>query len=103
MNEATPWWMAGSVTATLILREGIAWWAQRKSASAAENAAASLVRGLTERIVALEAKQRELENQLNEQTEARRDAEENEHKLKLRIDRLEQAMRAANVPIPAVA
>jgi uncharacterized coiled-coil protein SlyX len=103
-----PAWMGASAIAGVIVMKTLDWWLNRRSSRAQENtliAAAdgtsALIAHLSERIVALEGRQAELEKRLNEETTQRIEAQEKVSRLRQRITVLVTVMKHHKIEVPA--
>lgn len=101
MSEmSAPWWLAGSAIGGAIVLKVTEWFLQRKSSSAAENASAALINGLSTRITALEGKIGALETRVTEEVRLRLIAQEEQSRLQGRISVLVQVLHANGIEIP---
>lgn len=99
-GETAPWWLAGAVSAFWIVRETWGAILSRKKERTETDANVTLVQGLTERIQRLEVAQIEMTERLEREIKLRMDAQEEAHKLRLRVFTLEAAMRQIGAVIP---
>lgn len=95
-----PWWMAGSVVAFWIARE--AWGAllSRRKERTETDANVDLLNGLVQRVKSSEESQAATTLQLAEEIKLRMTAQEEAHRLRLRVMSLESAMRQVGAVIP---
>lgn len=100
MSETAPWWVAGTAVAAWVLRETWGAVLARKKDRTETDANVTLVQGLTERIQRLEAAQVEMTERLEKEIRLRMDAQEEAHRLRLRVMSLESAMRSIGAVIP---
>lgn len=100
IDVAAPWWMAGGVAAFWLLRETWGAILSRRKERTETDANVTLVAGLKERIEGLEASLRGIEEKLEREMELRRRAEEEAHRLRLRVQTLESALRRLGAVIP---
>ena len=100
MSENAPWWMAGSLAAFWVVRETWGAVLARKKDRTETDANVTLVGGLTERIERLEQSQARVIAQLDEEIKLRMAAQEEAHRLRLRVMTLESAMRQIGAVIP---
>lgn len=99
-GESAPWWAAGSVAALWVIREGWTAIISRKKDRTETDANVALVGGLTERIQRLETAQLEMTDRLEKEIALRMQAQEEAHRLRLRVMSLESAMRSIGAVIP---
>ena len=95
-----PWWMAGGALAAAIVLKSFDWFIGRKKDRTETDANVALVGGLTERIERLENSQARMTAQLDEEIRLRQAAQEEAHRLRLRVITLESAMRSVGAVIP---
>ena len=101
MDEATaPWWMAGSVAAAWIIKETWSAFLSRRKDRTETDANIELLRGLVERVQFLETSQAAMGQQLDQEIKLRMSAQEEAHRLRLRVLTLESAMRSIGAVIP---
>ena len=100
MSDTAPWWAAGVAVAAWVLRETWGAVLARKKDRTETDANVTLVQGLTERIQRLEAAQVEMTERLEKEIRLRMDAQEEAHRLRLRVMSLESAMRSIGAVIP---
>jgi hypothetical protein len=98
--STAPWWAAGGAFALWMVRE--IWGAviSRKKERTETDANVALVSGLTARVEALETAQQRMSSQLAEEMKLRMAAQEEAHRLRLRVLTLESAMRSVGAVIP---
>ena len=99
-TDTAPWWLAGSVAAFWIVRETWGAVLARKKERTETDANVTLVQGLAERIEHLEASQALLSKRITEEMELRMKAQEDAHKLRLRVLTLESTLRQLGAVIP---
>lgn len=97
---SAPWWLAGSAVALWIVRETWGAVLARRKNRTETDANVDLVRGLAERVKALEESQTRLTTRLDEEIKLRMQAQEDAHRLRLRVLTLEAAMRQIGAVIP---
>lgn len=109
-GQGAPWWAAGGLFALWLARE--AWGAIKSRAKnrAETDANVELINQLragmdrmNTRMLAMEEVQDRLSNRLEEEIQARQAAQEEAHRLKLRVQTLESELRRLGVVIPAEA
>lgn len=100
MEGATPWWMAGSAAAGVLLLKAWDWWQQRRSLRAAEGGASALIEGLTARVQELQSRVSAIEERLVQEIKARVAAQEEAAMLRVRVRVLEHALRSAGIALP---
>jgi hypothetical protein len=99
-GETAPWWMAGGVAAFWIVRETWGAVLSRKKERTETDANVTLVAGLSERIQRLEEAQLTMTARLENEITLRMQAQEEAHRLRLRVMSLESAMRQIGAVIP---
>lgn len=109
-GQGAPWWAAGGLFALWLARE--AWGAikSRTKNRAETDANVELINQLragmdrmNTRMLAMEEVQDRLSHRLEEEIQARQAAQEEAHRLKLRVQTLESELRRLGVVIPAEA
>ena len=102
-----PWWMAGSVVAGAIVMKGIDWLFSRRKERTETDANIELLNQLREgmasygeRIKLMEEAQSKMSLRLEEEIVLRMKAQEEAHRLRLRVATLEAAMRGVGAVIP---
>jgi hypothetical protein len=100
VSETAPWWVAGAAVAAWIARETWGAVLARKKDRTETDANVTLVQGLSERITRLETAQIEMTERLEKEIDLRMKAQEEAHRLRLRVMSLESAMRAIGAVIP---
>lgn len=109
-GQGAPWWAAGGLFALWLARE--AWGAlkSRRKERTETDANIELINQLragmdrmNTRMLAMEEVQDRLSNRLEEEIQARQAAQEEAHRLKLRVQTLESELRRLGVVIPAEA
>lgn len=100
MSETAPWWVAGAAVAAWIARETWGAVLARKKDRTETDANVTLVGGLTERIERLEQSQARVTAQLDEEISQRQKAQEEAHRLRLRVMTLEAVIRGLGAVIP---
>ncbi|KRA74255.1 hypothetical protein ASD78_12235 [Lysobacter sp. Root667] len=100
MEETAPWWMAGGLAAFWIVRETWGAVLSRKKERTETDANIDLLTGLVSRVKSLEEAQAAMTSQLHEEVRLRMTAEEEAHRLRLRVITLESAMRGIGAVIP---
>lgn len=98
--STAPWWAAGGAFALWLVREIWGVINSRKKERTETDANVALVSGLTARVEALEAAQQRMGTQLAEEIKLRMAAQEEAHRLRLRVMTLESAMRSVGAVIP---
>lgn len=99
-GETAPWWMGGGALAGVLVLKVIEWFLARKKDRTETDANVALVSGLTERIQALEVAQSAMTERLEKEITLRMQAQEEAHRLRLRVMSLESAMRSIGAVIP---
>lgn len=97
---AAPWWMAGGLAAFWVVRETWGAILARKKERTETDANVGLISGLSDRIQRLEAAQVEMTDRLEKEISLRMQAQEEAHRLRLRVMSLESAMRSIGAVIP---
>jgi hypothetical protein len=95
-----PWWAAGGAFALWAVREIWGVINSRKKERTETDANVTLVSGLTERIDRLEQSQARIGTQLDEEIKLRREAQEEAHRLRMRVQTLEGLLRGLGAVIP---
>jgi hypothetical protein len=95
-----PWWAAGGAFALWAVREIWGVINSRKKERTETDANVTLVGGLTERIDRLEQSQARMGTQLDEEIKLRREAQEEAHRLRMRVQTLEGLLRGLGAVIP---
>jgi hypothetical protein len=102
-----PWWLAGGAAALWAAREFIGAVLSRKKNRTETDANIELINSLREgldrqgkRIAAMEEAQNRIGSRLDEEIKLRMEAQEEAHRLKLRVQTLEAEMRRLGVVIP---
>ena len=95
-----PWWLAGGAAALWIAREFIGAVLSRKQDKAEAEGSVALIAGLTARVEGLEASQLKLGQQLADEMKLRMAAQEEAHRLRLRVLSLEASLRGLGAVIP---
>jgi len=95
-----PWWAAGGAFALWAVREVWGVINSRKKERTETAANVTLVSGLTERIDRLEQSQARMGTQLDEEIKLRREAQEEAHRLRMRVQTLEGLLRGLGAVIP---
>ncbi|WP_296247895.1 hypothetical protein [Stenotrophomonas sp.] len=95
-----PWWAAGGAFALWAVREVWGVINSRKKERTETDANVTLVSGLTERIDRLEQSQARMGTQLDEEIKLRREAQEEAHRLRMRVQTLEGLLRGLGAVIP---
>ncbi|PZU17584.1 hypothetical protein [Stenotrophomonas pigmentata] len=95
-----PWWAAGGAFALWAVREIWGVINSRKKERTETDANVTLVGGLTERIDRLEQSQVRMGTQLDEEIKLRREAQEEAHRLRMRVQTLEGLLRGLGAVIP---
>lgn len=98
--STAPWWAAGGAFALWVVREIWGAVVSRRKERTETDANVALVSGLTSRVEALEAAQQRMSGQLAEEMKLRMAAQEEAHRLRLRVLTLESAMRSVGAVIP---
>lgn len=104
---SAPWWLAGSVVAGAIVMKGIDWLFARRKERTETDANVELLNQLREglsamgaRIKVMEEAQTNMAARLEEEIALRMKAQEEAHRLRLRVQTLESAMRGVGAVIP---
>lgn len=97
-----PWWLAGSAVALWLLRETWGAVLARRKERTETDANVDLLNGLVERVKSLETSQAEVVKQYNEEVRLRMKAQEDAHRLRLRVISLESALKQLGVVVPPV-
>ncbi|MGE8282819.1 MAG: hypothetical protein ACN6PX_03005 [Stenotrophomonas lactitubi] len=100
MTDTGPWWAAGSVVALWVLRETWTALLARRKDRTETDANVDLLNGLIQRVKSLEESQAATTLKLTEEIKLRMTAQEEAHRLRLRIMSLEAAMRGVGAVIP---
>lgn len=102
-----PWWMAGGAVAAAIVLKAVDWLFARRKERTETDANVELLNSLrdglaahNERIRSMEVEQVSLRSRLDEEIALRMKAQEEAHRLRLRIVTLESAMRQIGAVIP---
>ncbi|MGR4897495.1 hypothetical protein ACIPR8_19825 [Stenotrophomonas sp. LARHCG68] len=98
--STAPWWAAGGAFALWLVREIWGVINSRKKERTETDANVTLVGGLTERIDRLEQSQARMGTQLDEEIKLRREAQEEAHRLRMRVQTLEGLLRGLGAVIP---
>ncbi|WDS36228.1 hypothetical protein [Pseudoxanthomonas sp.] len=98
--STAPWWAAGGAFALWATREIWGVVASRKKDRTETDANIDLLNGLVQRVQSLEASQAAMGTQLAEEMKQRMAAQEEAHRLRLRVMTLESAMRSIGAVIP---
>ncbi|MGA6148529.1 hypothetical protein E5352_15255 [Stenotrophomonas maltophilia] len=99
-EDTAPWWLAGSAVALWLVRETWGSVLSRRKERTETDANVDLLNGLVQRVKSLEDSQAAITVQLAEEMSLRRAAQEEAHKLRLRVLTLESAMRQVGAVIP---
>lgn len=99
-EETVPWWMAGSLAAFWIARETWGALLSRRKERTETDANVDLLNGLVERVKTLESSLTDMSKRLEDEVRLRMQAQEEAHKLRLRVMTLESAMRQVGAVIP---
>jgi len=99
-EDTAPWWLAGGAVALWLVRETWGSILSRRKERTETDANVDLLKGLVERVKSLEESQAAITVQLAEEMALRRSAQEEAHKLRLRVMTLESAMRQVGAVIP---
>lgn len=106
-GQGAPWWMAGSLVAGAIVMKAVDWLLARRKNRTETDANVELINQLREgmdrmnkRMLAMEEVQDRLAHRLEEEIQARQAAQEEAHRLKMRVQTLEAEMRRLGVVIP---
>lgn len=106
-GEGAPWWLAGGAAALWVAREFVGALLSRKKNRVETDANIDLINSLREgldrqgqRIRAMEEAQARIGLRLDEEIKLRMQAQEEAHRLKLRVQTLESAMRQIGAVIP---
>lgn len=99
-TETVPWWMAGSLFAAWAVRELWGALRERRKVSTETDANVELLTGLVERVKMLETSQLQLTARLDEEMKLRMTAQEESHRLRLRVLSLESALRQLGAVVP---
>lgn len=99
-EETVPWWMAGSLAAFWIARETWGALLSRRKERTETDANVDLLNGLVERVKTLESSLIDMSKRLEDEVRLRMQAQEEAHKLRLRVMTLESPMRQVGAVIP---
>lgn len=106
-TEGAPWWMAGGLFAAWVVRELIGMLRERKKNRTETDANIELIDSLRtgldrmdNRIRAMEEAHTQVSLRLDQEIKARQQAQEEAHKLRMRVHVLETAMRQVGMVIP---
>ncbi|MET4680443.1 hypothetical protein [Stenotrophomonas rhizophila] len=99
-EETVPWWMAGGLAAFWVVRETWGALLSRRKERTETDANVDLLNGLVQRVKSLEESQAATTLQLAEEIKLRMTAQEEAHRLRLRVMSLESAMRQVGAVIP---
>jgi hypothetical protein len=99
-GDSAPWWMAGGISAFWIVRETWGAILSRKKERTETDANIDLLNGLVSRVKSLEESQATMTARLEQEIQLRMTAQEDAHKLRLRVMTLESAMRQIGAVIP---
>lgn len=109
-GQGAPWWAAGGLFALWLARESWGAIKSRTKNRAETDANVELINQLRSgmdrmntRMLAMEEVQDRLSHRLEEEIQARQAAQEEAHRLKLRVQTLESELRRLGVVIPAEA
>jgi len=100
MSETAPWWAAGGAFALWATREIWGVVASRRKDRTETDANIDLLNGLVARVKALEETQARVTEQLDKEIALRRSAEEEAHRLRMRVQLLESTLRGMGAVIP---
>lgn len=100
LQETAPWWMAGGLAAFWVVRETWGAVLSRKKDRTETDANIELLSGLVERVKSLESSQTEMGRRIEDEVKLRMHAQEEAHRLRLRVMSLESAMRQVGAVIP---
>lgn len=100
MSETAPWWAAGGAFALWATREIWGAVASRRKDRTETDANIDLLNGLVARVKSLEESHGAITAQLNEEVHLRRAAQEEAHRLRLRVMTLESTLRSMGAVIP---
>lgn len=105
--QSAPWWLAGGAAALWVAREFVGAVLSRKKNRSETEANVELIDQLrtgmdrmNARLLAMEEIQDRLSHRLEEEIHARQAAQEEAHRLKLRVQTLESELRRLGVVIP---
>ncbi|EMB2829801.1 hypothetical protein [Stenotrophomonas maltophilia] len=101
-GNGAPWWLAASAVALWLLRETWGAILARRKERTETDANVDLLNGLVERVKSLETSQAEVVKQYNEEVRLRMKAQEDAHRLRLRVISLESALKQLGVVVPPV-
>lgn len=106
-GQGAPWWLAGGAAALWMAREFVGALVNRKKSRTETDANIDLINSLREgldrqgqRIAAMEQSQTAIATRLDDEIKARQAAQEEAHKLKLRVHTLESELRRLGAVIP---
>lgn len=99
-DETAPWWMAGGLAAFWVVRETWGAVLARRKERTETDANIDLLTGLVERVKSLESSQTALGERIEVEVKLRMQAQEEAHRLRLRVMSLESAMRQVGAVIP---
>lgn len=100
MSETVPWWVAGGTAAIWLVRETWGAVLTRRKDRTETDANIDLLNGLVARVKALEETQARVTEQLDREIALRRSAEEEAHRLRMRVQTLESTLRGMGAVIP---
>lgn len=100
MSETAPWWMAGGAIAGAMALKAVDFLLARRKERTETDANVELLNGLVARVKSLEESQSAISLQLNEEITLRRAAQEEAHRLRLRVMTLESTLRGMGAVIP---
>lgn len=99
-GDTASWLTAGGLSAAWVIREVWGAFRERKKNRTETDANIDLLTGLVERVKMLESSQSTLTTRLDEEIRLRMQAQEDAHRLRLRVLTLESAMRQIGAVIP---
>lgn len=100
MSETVPWWVAGGTAAIWLVRETWGAVLTRRKDRTETDANIDLLNGLVARVKSLEESHGAITAQLNDEITLRRAAQEEAHRLRLRVMTLESTLRGMGAVIP---
>lgn len=99
-GAGAPWWLAGGAVAAWVVRETWGALLARRKERTETDANVQLLEGLVQRVKSLEESHARTTAKLDEEVRMRMQAQEEAHRLRMRILTLEAAMRAVGAVIP---
>lgn len=107
IGGSAPWWVAGGAVAGAIVLKTIDWFYSRRKERTETDANVELlnqlrqqVAGMADRMQTMEASHDAFRARLEDEIKLRMQAQEESHRLRLRVQTLEAAMRSIGAVIP---